>query len=181
MTWMLRRHAATLLLRLLQASQKCPLGHLRQPPTYLPRTAARQREILVEVEHNRYLGLLNSSKLGTVDLVKYWNIQTTLPLLRAMSKDMLPTQASSVSSERILPPSQLTCTRARNKISAKTIEKLQILKHTLRHSRHTPHARNMDESDSPDDVDSAQTFHIMRRLGDVDRKHDAILDTEQPL
>ncbi|KAG8743718.1 hypothetical protein FRC10_011591 [Ceratobasidium sp. 414] len=85
--------------------------------------------------------------LGKVDLVSYWNIQKTMPLLRAMSKDVLPAQASSVSSERIFSSSKNTCTRARNKLSVNTVEKLQILKHSLRHPQCIPSAADIDDID----------------------------------
>ncbi|KDN34703.1 hypothetical protein RSAG8_12225, partial [Rhizoctonia solani AG-8 WAC10335] len=53
--------------------------------------------------------------------------------LNALAMDVLPAQASSVSSERVFSLSKLTCTRARNKISTSTVEALQILKYALRH------------------------------------------------
>ncbi|KAG8684771.1 hypothetical protein FRC08_013500 [Ceratobasidium sp. 394] len=111
-----------------------------------------------------------------VDLVKYWNTQITLPFLRAMSRDVLPAQASSVSSERIFSSSKLTCTRARNKISVNTVEKLQILKHTLRHSKSISRTAAGASELDPDDVDSAHTSDIMIRLGDRTWEHDAIRD-----
>ena len=46
--------------------------------------------------------------------------------------DVLPAQASSVSSELVFSSSKLTCTRDRNQISAELVEHLQVLKHSLR-------------------------------------------------
>ncbi|KEP44924.1 hAT family dimerization protein, partial [Rhizoctonia solani 123E] len=51
----------------------------------------------------------------------------TFPILQAMSRDVLPVQASSVSSERVFSSSKNTCTLARNKLGADTVEMLQIL------------------------------------------------------
>jgi hypothetical protein len=55
--------------------------------------------------------------------------------------NILPAQASSVSSERVFSSSKLTCTQFRNKISVSNVEALQILKHSLR-----------SEPDSPFDI-----------------------------
>jgi hypothetical protein len=55
--------------------------------------------------------------------------------------DILPVQASSVSSERAFSSSKLTCTRERNRISAEHMEELQVLKHSL-HRRRTVDTNN---------------------------------------
>ena len=49
-----------------------------------------------------------------------------------MAVDVLPAQASSVSSERVLSSSKLTCTRERNRISAGLVEALQVVKDSVR-------------------------------------------------
>jgi hypothetical protein len=49
--------------------------------------------------------------------------------------DVLPVQASSVSSERAFSSSKMTCTRERSKISAENMEYLQVLKHSLHRRR----------------------------------------------
>lgn len=90
--------------------------------------------------------------------------------------DVLPAQASSVSSERVFSSSKLTCTRARNKISASTIESLQILKYSLRNIRKDP--QTAIEKDTGDDIDPSCALDFMSRLGDSDWSHDAILDVD---
>lgn len=52
-----------------------------------------------------------------------------------MAVDVLPAQASSVSSERVFSSSKLTCTRERNRISAGLVEALQVVKHSIRRQR----------------------------------------------
>ncbi|CAE6468786.1 unnamed protein product [Rhizoctonia solani] len=52
--------------------------------------------------------------------------------------NVLPVQASSVSSERAFSSAKLTCTRERNNISAEHMEYLQVLKHSL-HRRQSNH------------------------------------------
>ncbi|KAG9074444.1 hypothetical protein FS749_014000 [Ceratobasidium sp. UAMH 11750] len=60
------------------------------------------------------------------------------PLLYRIAMDVLPAQASSVSSERAFSSGKLTCTRERNLISPENLERLQFLKHALhRHSTST--------------------------------------------
>ncbi|KAG8743784.1 hypothetical protein FRC10_011413 [Ceratobasidium sp. 414] len=86
--------------------------------------------------------------LGKVDLVRYWN------------KGVLPAQASLVSSEHIFSSSKNTYTRARNKLSINTVEKLQILKHSLRHPQRIPSAADMDDLDL-DYVGVSQTLDMM--------------------
>jgi hypothetical protein len=58
-------------------------------------------------------------------------------MIYRVALDVLPAQASSVSSERIFSSSKLTCTQHRNHISAPNVEALQILKHSLRSERDT--------------------------------------------
>jgi hypothetical protein len=55
--------------------------------------------------------------------------------------DVLPVQASSVSSERAFSSSKFTCTPERNRISEEHMEYLQVLKHSL-HRRHLNHENN---------------------------------------
>ncbi|KAG8709954.1 hypothetical protein FRC09_000388 [Ceratobasidium sp. 395] len=120
--------------------------------------AGYSRKTMVDFEHDRYLGLPDSKEykdLGKVDLVKYWNIQASLPLLRAISKDVLPAQATS--------------------IRVDTVEKLQILKHTLRHGQPTSRAARAD-ADLDDETTLGQSLDIMRQLGDGDWGYEAILD-----
>jgi hypothetical protein len=71
-----------------------------------------------------------------------------LPLVHRVALDILPAQASSVSSERVFSSSKLTCTQLRNHISAANVEALQVLKHSLRCRHDTP------LFDSPETLDS---------------------------
>ncbi|KAG8727007.1 hypothetical protein FRC12_022878, partial [Ceratobasidium sp. 428] len=64
--------------------------------------------------------------------------------------DILPVQASSVSSERAFSSSKLTCTRERSKISAEHMEHLQVIKHSLHRRR--------------DGADNYQTLDFMARV-----------------
>lgn len=52
-------------------------------------------------------------------------------LLYRIAMDVLPVQASSVSSERVFSSSKMTCTAERNRLSVQTMEALQVLKHAL--------------------------------------------------
>jgi hypothetical protein len=52
-----------------------------------------------------------------------------------MAVDILPAQASSVSSERVFSSSKLTCTRECNRISAELVEALQVVKYSVRQER----------------------------------------------
>ncbi|QRV97805.1 hAT family dimerization protein [Ceratobasidium sp. AG-Ba] len=144
----------------------------------LTSSSTNECRLLAELEHNRYLGSPDPNKfedLGRIDLVKYWSIQRMLPLLQLISKDVLPAQASSVSSERIFLSSKLTCTRARNKISVQTVEKLQILKHSIRYRRKAT-TKPDPEADFENSADVGQTSDIMMELGHTDWTHDAITD-----
>lgn len=141
-------------------------------PLSLSQSALTRRTAMAEVEHDRYLATpgWTFDKLGDIDLVKYWTIQTTQPILRRIAMDVLPAQASSVSSERVFSSSKLTCTRARNKISAQMVERLQILKYCLRHP---------SGQDVFSESHSGQYFDIVTRLDNSDWGHDAILDCDE--
>ncbi|KEP49154.1 HAT family dimerization protein [Rhizoctonia solani 123E] len=76
--------------------------------------------------------------MGSVDLVEFWRVHKhEFPLLYWIAMDVLPVQASSVSSERAFSSSKLTCTRERTKLSPENIEYLQVLKHSLHRRRIT--------------------------------------------
>ncbi|KDN47788.1 hypothetical protein RSAG8_03208, partial [Rhizoctonia solani AG-8 WAC10335] len=77
--------------------------------------------------------------LGTVSLVEFWKAHRhVFPLLFQVAMDVLPVQASSVSSERAFSSSKFTCTPERNRISEKHMEYLQVLKHSLHRRSLTP-------------------------------------------
>ncbi|CAE6436518.1 unnamed protein product [Rhizoctonia solani] len=80
--------------------------------------------------------------MGTVNLVEFWKVhRNVFPLLYQIAMNVLPVQASSVSSERAFSSSKMTCTRERNNISADHMEYLQVLKHAL-HRRQTDHSNH---------------------------------------
>ncbi|KAF8667727.1 Encoded by [Rhizoctonia solani] len=88
----------------------------------------------VEFELNRYIsaGTIPIEAMGAIVLTEYWRANRfTYPLLYRIAMDVLPVQASSVSSERVFSSSKLTCTSERNRISSRSMESLQVLKHAL--------------------------------------------------
>ncbi|CAE6447445.1 unnamed protein product, partial [Rhizoctonia solani] len=155
-----------------------PPSPLRPDSTPVRAMLAAQQSLSVNLEHKKYvnLGLWDLKRQGPLDLVKYWTTQgTPFSYLNALAMDVLPAQASSVSSERVFSSSKLTCTRARNKISTSTVEALQILKYALRHRQ--PSAaptETLDESE----IDSTCTLDLMVRLSGYEWGHDAILEVE---
>ncbi|KDN43270.1 hypothetical protein RSAG8_06237, partial [Rhizoctonia solani AG-8 WAC10335] len=97
----------------------------------------RNRQI-VQDEYWLYLNEapITQERLGSLDLVNYWvNHQYTYPNLYQIAMNILPAQASSVSSERVFSSSKLTMTAERNRLSASNMEYLQVLKHALRRRR----------------------------------------------
>ncbi|KAG8735680.1 hypothetical protein FRC11_003105 [Ceratobasidium sp. 423] len=82
--------------------------------------------LLMKVDPN------NQNKKENVNVVDYWKINgEVLPLIHRMVMDVLPAQASSVSSKRVFSSSKLTCTREQNRISSELIEVLQVVKHSV--------------------------------------------------
>ncbi|CAE6403748.1 unnamed protein product [Rhizoctonia solani] len=149
------------------------------------RAAANRRENAIALEHDAYLAapLWPLEKLGKVDMVNHWNMQKTLPILQAISRDVLPVQASSVSSERVFSSSKNTCTLARNKLGADTVEMLQILKYSLRQryrlaklDSEPPVMHGSEQSRVPDEL-SGKSLDLMACLGD-DWGDAAILDAD---
>ncbi|CCO37986.1 hypothetical protein BN14_12147 [Rhizoctonia solani AG-1 IB] len=87
-----------------------------------------------------------SESMGSVELVDYWKVhQYTYPLLYRIAMNVLPAQASSVSSERVFSSSKMTCTSERSRLSTESVEYLQVLKHALVRRRRTR------KSDTPQD------------------------------
>ncbi|CCO36123.1 Putative AC9 transposase [Rhizoctonia solani AG-1 IB] len=148
------------------------------------------REAIVNAEHERYISdkVLPLSELGRTDLVKHWkSVESTFSLMHALAMDVLPAQASSVSSERVFSSSKLTCTRARNKMKANTVESLQILKYALRNRYQAAKSTDCDinalelhksERDDAEEVNGLPASDLMACLGDADWSHDAILDVD---
>ncbi|KAB5589421.1 AC9 transposase [Ceratobasidium theobromae] len=165
----------------------------RTAPTFDPTTTSSvvnptpskndsHRAATVDSEHDRYvtLGVLSGNEFGKMDLVRHWNTQMfAFPLIYAVSMDVLPAQASSVYLERLFSSRKLTCTQGRNKISAETVESLQILKYSLRHlqGRALPPAIDSEDPQlDPDTYSSRRATELMLRPGDCEWNDDAILD-----
>ncbi|KAG8753668.1 hypothetical protein FRC11_007210 [Ceratobasidium sp. 423] len=113
-----------------------PLVHGRLAPT--PAEIRAHNLGAVEFELNQYIakGTLPMEAMGDIDLAAYWRAhQHIYPLLYRIAMDVLPIQASSVSSERAFSSSKMTCTRERNRLSVSTMEALQVLKHALQRRR----------------------------------------------
>ncbi|KAG8739262.1 hypothetical protein FRC11_000797 [Ceratobasidium sp. 423] len=81
-------------------------------------------------------GVIPIESMGVIDLVKFWRVHEFIyPLLHRIAMDVLPVRPSSVSSERVFSSSKMTCTAERSRLSVKTMEALQVLKHALKHHR----------------------------------------------
>lgn len=110
---------------------------------------ARYRHV-AEVELHRYVSeaIIPPEQMRNINLTEYWKVslvlyyychraqrstrqarQYTYPLLYQIAMDVLPAQASSVSSERVFSSSKRTCTSERNRLSSTNMEFLQVLKH----------------------------------------------------
>ncbi|QRV92764.1 AC9 transposase [Ceratobasidium sp. AG-Ba] len=92
----------------------------------------------VDAEFARYIeqGVVPVEEMDIVELVSFWkDRQHTYPLLYRIAMDVLPVQASSVSSERVFSSSKLTCVAGRNRITPENMEYLQVLKHALHRRR----------------------------------------------
>ncbi|QRV87058.1 hAT family dimerization protein [Ceratobasidium sp. AG-Ba] len=88
----------------------------------------------VELEHQKFIEepVVLAKDLEGVSPLDYWLSKSShLPLIYKVALDILPAQASSVSSERVFSSSKMTCTPSRNRISAPRVKALQILKHSL--------------------------------------------------
>ncbi|KDN33246.1 hypothetical protein RSAG8_13663, partial [Rhizoctonia solani AG-8 WAC10335] len=124
-------------------SSALPLSvHTRLAPT--PAEIHSHNLGVVEFELNQYIaeGTLPMESMGDIDIVPYWRARRyTYPLLYRIAMDILPVQASSVSSERVFSSSKLTCTRERNRLAVGTMEALQVLKHALQR-RHRDSAKS---------------------------------------
>ncbi|KAG8699533.1 hypothetical protein FRC08_005261 [Ceratobasidium sp. 394] len=93
----------------------------------------------VQMEMAGYIALGTVSASDThsgVDIISQWkSLRHTFPLIHRLAVDILPVQASSVSSERVFSSSKLTCTRERSRMAVGTVESLQVLKHSLKRRR----------------------------------------------
>ncbi|KAG9096989.1 hypothetical protein FS749_007324 [Ceratobasidium sp. UAMH 11750] len=84
----------------------------------------------VQMEMAGYITLGTVSASDThsgVDIISQWkSLRHTFPLIHRLAVDILPVQASSVSSERVFSSSKLTCTRERSRMAVGTVESLQV-------------------------------------------------------
>ncbi|CAE6365245.1 unnamed protein product [Rhizoctonia solani] len=108
---------------------------------------------------------VGNDTMGTIDIVEFWKAhRRVFPLLYQVAMDILPVQASSVSSERAFSSAKLTCTREQNRISVEHMEELQVLKHSL-------HQRRADNT-------SHQTLDFMANVVDPDWNKSDFSDSE---
>ncbi|KAG8729906.1 hypothetical protein FRC10_003305 [Ceratobasidium sp. 414] len=117
------------------------LRHSSGWSTYAQVDTEARNEAIVDEEFTRYMnaGLTPTEKMGSFELTDFWKChQYTYPLLFRIAMDVLPVQASSVSSERVFSSSKLTCTSERNRITPENMEYLQVLKHALARKRRNP-------------------------------------------
>ncbi|KAF8751058.1 hAT family C-terminal dimerization region [Rhizoctonia solani] len=160
------------------------------------RAASIHQKLTVNTEHERYVKekVLPLSELGKTDLVKHWTRKRGAEVFTPAGccDGCTPAQASSVSSEQVFSSSKLTCTRARNRMKANTVESLQILKYAIRnrykHKRASVAANDKggnddtspqgSQSDQSEDTSDSSSLDFMTRLGDADWGHDAILDED---
>ncbi|QRV94609.1 hAT family dimerization protein [Ceratobasidium sp. AG-Ba] len=126
-------------------------------------------DAIVELEHQRFLEepVIPAKNMENMSPVDYWLARSSqMPLICKLALDLLPAQASSVSSERVFSSSKMTCTQFRNRISASNVEALQILKHALR----------SDPDSSLDD--EVQTLNLMAQHDDELSGHGIICTVE---
>lgn len=119
-----------------------------------------RNDAIVTLEHEAFLAVnvQDAKKLKGISPIDFWRVGDAvilhflprlltvvlqaragdLPLVYQLALDVLPSQASSVSSERVFSSSKMTCTQSRNRISTGTVEALQILKHSLRQRTDVP-------------------------------------------
>ncbi|CAE6420407.1 unnamed protein product [Rhizoctonia solani] len=127
-----------------------------------PATNRALNEATVELEHRKFEeeAVIVPEDMNGLTPIDYWLARSNdLPLVYRVALDVLPAQASSVSSERVFSSSKLTCTQHRNHISASNVEALQILKHSLRSQRDAPYI------DTPETLDF-MTHHRDEFAGD---------------
>lgn len=130
------------------------------------------------------LGILKGAEADDLDLDLHWEVSIRLtiyfkllkiliqsnqhqfPYLCLTALDILPAQASSVSSERVFSSSKETCTLRRNKIAPIFLEVLQILKYIYRQERldFSSHLSNATEAELSW-VPSAGIGDVRRALG----------------
>ncbi|CAE6432643.1 unnamed protein product [Rhizoctonia solani] len=113
-----------------------------KPPSRQELTVMYMTDVEAELLRWEQYEWAGNDTMGTVNLVEFWKThRNVFPLLYQIAMNILPVQASSVSSERAFSSSKLTCTRERNNISAEHMGHLQVLKHSL-HRRRANHDNN---------------------------------------
>ncbi|VDC02215.1 unnamed protein product [Peniophora sp. CBMAI 1063] len=88
------------------------------------RTAALQ-----ELRRYEGDGVLPLAHHSCIDVIGHWGeLESSYPLIYRVALDILPTQATSVPSERVFSSSKETCTLRRSQLSTGLLEVLQVLK-----------------------------------------------------
>ncbi|CAE6411444.1 unnamed protein product, partial [Rhizoctonia solani] len=119
---------------------------------------SRLNEATVELEHQKFerIGVPTPKGMEGLGLLDFWMAKSLeLPLVFKVALNVLPAQASSVSSERVFSSSKFTCSQYRNRISAPKVEALQILKHALRNRATEPETLDL------------MAHHVDELLGDT--------------
>ncbi|EUC60763.1 hAT family dimerization protein, partial [Rhizoctonia solani AG-3 Rhs1AP] len=100
-------------------------------------------------------GTINPEQMEAFEIVQWWiENRYKYPILYYMAMNILPAQASSVSSERVFSSSKLTSTPERNRLSVENMEFLQVLKHALcRHWRDAMTGIVIPTDDDSDELD----------------------------
>ncbi|CAE6344915.1 unnamed protein product [Rhizoctonia solani] len=137
------------------STQPKPDGPTPKPLSSKELTSVYMADVEAELLRWEQYKWAGNDTMGTVNLVEFWKAHRNIfPLLYQIAMNVLPVQASSVSSERAFSSSKMTCTRERNSISAEHMEYLQVLKHSL-HRRRANHENN-------------QTLNFMAHVVDPD-------------
>ncbi|QRW04461.1 hAT family dimerization protein [Ceratobasidium sp. AG-Ba] len=110
-----------------------------EPPSAEELLIRYMAEVDAELARGSWKGLTTNRWYGQARRYEF-------PLLYEIAMNVLPVQASSVSSERVFSSSKLTCTRERTRISPENMEYLQVLKHAVhrRSSRSQENNQTLD-------------------------------------
>ncbi|EUC54139.1 hAT family dimerization protein, partial [Rhizoctonia solani AG-3 Rhs1AP] len=133
------RTASEVLQTLISRPSSAVSTHTPTTQTGQPNTALNIATVELEHQKLEQEPVIAPEDMNGLSTINYWQSRSDeLPIVYRVALDVLPAQASSVSSERFFSSSKLTCTQHRNHISASNVEALQILKHALRSARVTP-------------------------------------------
>ncbi|KEP45349.1 hAT family dimerization protein [Rhizoctonia solani 123E] len=122
------RTASEVLQTLISRPSSAVSTHTPTTQTGQPNTALNIATVELEHQKLEQEPVIAPEDMNGLSTINYWQSRSDeLPIVYRVALDVLPAQASSVSSERIFSSSKLTCTQHRNHISASNVEALQIL------------------------------------------------------